>query len=412
MRALDGPRAPSRGANAALDLAALIAMAEEGNPEIATERKEIDIATAAIWEARLYPNPTLIVEFDDYPFSSRGGSNEGVARAGVRVPIVVGDRLRAGSRAAEKEREVAALRYLWRRREVLLEVRKSYVDLLAARMSLDVARESQGVARALLETAEARLAAEAVPEAEVLKSRVEASRADAEVAAAEASLRAAERALVATVGVPGVSPERVTGALVGGFVVPSLDAVQAAVLGRSHLEQIAQAEQESARLQVAAARAERTPDLELEPTVGVNADGDGVVGLGIGIPLPLNDRNQGKIAAAEARVQQSRSRIEAARQQVTRRIVSAHRTLTMAQARASRLAAEIVPTAEKSLEQARLGHEKGKFTYLDVIDARRTLSEARAALASALAELNAAAAELEMLTGFPLVPQEPNPKPQ
>ncbi len=104
---------------------------------------------------------------------------------------------------------------------------------------------------------------------------------------------------------------------------------------------------------------------------------------------------------------QAASRAQAARQEMLRRLIASHRSLATAQARVTRLSNEALPTAERSLGQVRLGFEKGKLAYLDVIDARRTLSETKAAHAAALAELNTAAAELEALTGIELSPIRP-----
>jgi len=397
------PSAPWQTA-ATLTLAQLLAAADESNPEIAAERQEIDVATAAVWEARLYPNPTLLLEYEDYPLAGHGN---GTRRAGVRVPIVIGDRLRAGSRAAELEREVTALRFLWKRQEVLLGVRKAYVDLLAARRARDAARESRDVAKSLADTAAARLAAQVAPEVEVLRSSVELSKAEAEFEAAEATLAGAGRTLEATVGPAGVSAEHVVGELSTGFAVPTLDTLRARVEGRNALEEIARAEQTAARAQVAAAQAERTPDIELEARAGQDGEGKGVVSLGIGIPLPFNNRNEAKIASTEARSMQAASRMQAARQEMLRRLIAAHRSLSTAQVRVTRFSTEALPTAERSLAQVRLGFEKGKLGYLDVIDARRTLSETKAAHAAALADLNRAAAELEALTGVELSPIRP-----
>ncbi len=127
----------------------------------------------------------------------------------------------------------------------------------------------------------------------------------------------------------------------------------------------------------------------------------------MGIPLPFNNRNEAKIASTQARSIQAAARAGAARQEILRRLIAAHRSLSTAQTRVTRLSTEAVPTAERSLAQVRLGFEKGKLAHLDVIDARRTLSEAKAAHAAALAELNTAAAELEALTGVALSPIGP-----
>ena len=63
-----------------------------------------------------------------------------------------------------------------------------------------------------------------------------------------------------------------------------------------------------------------------------------------------------------------------------------------------------VEAARKALEQTRLGHEQGKLTYFEVLDAQRTLSEATAAYAEAQAELIEAAVELETFSGIDLRP--------
>jgi len=68
--------------------------------------------------------------------------------------------------------------------------------------------------------------------------------------------------------------------------------------------------------------------------------------------------------------------------------------------------ATILPQAEKALDQTREGYQVGKFEYLDLLDAQRTLAEARIGHAAAVAELNEAAATLEELGGVRLTPEE------
>ena len=53
----------------------------------------------------------------------------------------------------------------------------------------------------------------------------------------------------------------------------------------------------------------------------------------------------------------------------------------------------------KGFTQIRRGYELGKFTYLDVLEARRALAEARADEIEALVSLRQAQAEAESLIG-------------
>ena len=399
--------APAPATPESTTLAALFALADRENPALATERKEIDIATAAIWEAQLYPNPTLVGTVEDLVVGS--GFSSSTRRVGVRVPIVVGGRLKAGARAAEADRDVAALRYLWRRREVFLEIRKAYVALLGARRARQAAEESRALAASLVDTAKTRHTASVAPESEVLKAQVDLGKAEGELAAADRDIEAAGRSLRTAVGSQAIDPTTLPGSLVAGFVVPAWASVRARVVAEHPLVLLARREVEASQLHVAAAVAERTSDIELEASAGQNPEGDGVVGLSVGIPLPINSRNEGRIAGAEARHAQSMARVGAEAREAERRASDAYKALARSQEQTSRYAEVVLPTAEKALEQSRFGFEKGKFTYLDVLDAQRTLAEAKTAYAAALSELNQAAAELESFAGVALEPRRTGP---
>ena len=60
---------------------------------------------------------------------------------------------------------------------------------------------------------------------------------------------------------------------------------------------------------------------------------------------------------------------------------------------------EVVPEAEKAFGAAWAGYNDGKFTYLDVLDAQRTVFDARVQHLEALAEYLSAVADIEGLVG-------------
>jgi cobalt-zinc-cadmium efflux system outer membrane protein len=61
-----------------------------------------------------------------------------------------------------------------------------------------------------------------------------------------------------------------------------------------------------------------------------------------------------------------------------------------------------MPGAETAFEAAQIGYRQGKFDYLEVLDAQRTLFSSRTRYIQALAEYNRAVAEVERLIGTPL----------
>jgi len=61
----------------------------------------------------------------------------------------------------------------------------------------------------------------------------------------------------------------------------------------------------------------------------------------------------------------------------------------------------VLPGAEKAADAIRQGYEAGRFSYLDVNEARRTLTAARLQYLQALSDYHKAVAEIEALTVQP-----------
>jgi cobalt-zinc-cadmium efflux system outer membrane protein len=383
----------------ALTLDDVLAITDVLHPRLESERRNVDLAAAAIWDAGLYPNPSLLADIEE----ARTGEPLSVSKRviGVSVPVVVGGRIGAATSLAGKQREIAAIQVVWKRREVLADAKRSFVDLLAARRRADLARETRDIALSLHQATEERYKAQAIPEMELLKSAVNLAKAETELTFAEKDAAVARKAVLAAMGDADFPAAGFSGELTAAFVIPSADALRGQVTGHPLLEASAKAK-EAAELERDLARAERIPDVAIEAKIG-DDDGDGtVLEAGIEIPLPLFNRNQGKIAAAEVRIRQAELEIQAVKSELSRRLDEAYRTLVAAQDRVAVYRDEILPKAQKALDQTREGHAKGKFGYLDVLDAQRTLAEARTAFVAALVDLNAAAVDLEILTGVKL----------
>ena len=69
---------------------------------------------------------------------------------------------------------------------------------------------------------------------------------------------------------------------------------------------------------------------------------------------------------------------------------------------AEQLQAEVLPGAQTAYKAAQAGYRQGKFDFLEVLDAQRTLFTSRTRYVQALAELNRAIAQVERLIGTPL----------
>jgi cobalt-zinc-cadmium efflux system outer membrane protein len=376
-----------------LSLEEVLAIADLLNPELASERKNIDLATAAVWEAKLYPNPSLLLGLEDYKTKSSFGSSK--RTAGLSIPLVFSGRIGAATSQAEKEREVAAVAYV-------CDVKRAFLGLLASRRTAELARETRDLAKTLNDVTNERFKAQAIPEMELLKSAVNLAKSDVDLKLAEKDHAVALKTLHARMGMVDFPQDKFSGVLASRYTVPSLEALRGQVTTIHPLLEGAVKAREAAEFQLSLARSERIPDIGLEITAGVDSANDGIIQAGIAIPLPLFNRNQAKIAAAEARIQQAEFKLQAVKNDLVLRLTEAYRNFTAAQERVTVYTDEIMPKAQKALDQTNEGYRQGKFGYLDVLDSQRTLAEAKIAYAAALADLNLSAAELEKLTGMRL----------
>ena len=121
--------------------------------------------------------------------------------------------------------------------------------------------------------------------------------------------------------------------------------------------------------------------------------------VGLSMPLPLFDRNQGNVLAAARRADQARdlrNAVELRLRTETASAVSQWRTAMQEVAAYDRT---ILPSAQQAVDNATRGFERGKFAFLDVLDAQRTLIEARGLYLQALATASDARAQVERIYG-------------
>ena len=125
-------------------------------------------------------------------------------------------------------------------------------------------------------------------------------------------------------------------------------------------------------------RAKRLPD----PTVSLGMKRAQEVGrnqlvVGISIPLPILDSNRGNQLQALRLADKAEDELLATRQQQQALLLQSHEQLQTSRAQTLQLAEQVLPAAQSAYDVAVKGFSLGKFSYLDVLDAQRTLADAR-----------------------------------
>lgn len=380
-----------------LTLTDALELAMRGNPELASAEREILAREGRIVQTRVLPNPELSAEVENF------GGDEAVT-GGKQSTLQVGQRLeiggerRARMQSADGARDVARWQYESKRVEVLTRVRQSFLDVLAGQRRLELADESVTVAEEVARTVAARVEAGKV-------SPIEQTRAEVALAAeridrdrAHGELASARTRLAAMWGSNSPGFDSVAGDLAAVPVIPSFDSLIEQVGTNPELAgwMSAIVEREG---DVRLERARAIPDVTLAGGIRRFEDGGDAYIATATIPLPLFDRNTGAQQEARERLAGAREDQRAAGVQIRQRLAETYEVLMRADSEVRNIRDEMVPGAESVFAAVSEGYRLGKFGYIEVLDARRTLAAARAQLVRAQADLQHALAELDRLTG-------------
>jgi len=120
---------------------------------------------------------------------------------------------------------------------------------------------------------------------------------------------------------------------------------------------------------------------------------------GVSIPLPFFNRNQGNIQSAEVRIQQMDEIIRAQKLSVISSLNTSFNNLLSAYNNAVQIKESILPESEKAYEITRQGYLQGRFAFIDLLDAQRTLFDTEVQYLLELADYYNSLVELENITG-------------
>lgn len=376
-----------------LTLPAALALADSANADLAAARHELLAEDGAVTQAGLLPNPSLSLERVD----TRRDTRETTLL--LNQPLELGGKRAARVQAAQRGREGAAAALVQRRAEVRAETAAAWFAVLAAQEQLRLAQQASELAKRAASATGRRVVAGKVSPVEETRAQVAASTVGLELIRAHSTLAAARSRLAALWGNPAPRFEQVTGEIDALPELPAL-AAQRALLAHAPAMQVAQAELERRQALIQVERSRRTPDVAL--TVGSRHSeelGRSQAVIGLSVPLPLFDRNQGALLEAARRTDKARDALAATTARLETELVQAREEYASARAQARTLRDEILPGARSAYEATSTGFDYGKFGFLDVLDAQRTLLQAQSHYLTTLADAHRAQAAISRILG-------------
>lgn len=388
-------------AGASLTLEEALSRATDVNPTLRAAAREVSAVDATILQAHARPNPELQGLVEDLRNATR------ITTVQINQPIELGGKRGARIAAAEKNRSAASLALDVQRAEIRADVVTAFADVLAAQEGLRLAQATADLAQRASGVAARRVLAGKVSPVEETRARVAEANVRLEAAVAVNELAASRKRLAGLWGAAIPDFAQVQGNLESLPPLPPLtDLNQQLETSPALLRARMEIERRIALTRVE--RSQRTPDV----TISLGARRNNELELnqaivGASLPLPLFNRNQGNILEAERRTDKARDELAAATVQASNSLAQAHSRLDVARQSVTTLREQILPGAQSAYDAATKGFELGKFNFLEVLDAQRTLFQARAQYQRALAESYRAAAEIERVLGGAIASASP-----
>ena len=391
--------APASGASLTLDEA--LSRATDANPTLRAAAREVSAVEATILQARTRPNPELQGLVEDLRNATR------ITTIQLNQPLELGGKRGARIAAAETNRSAASMALDVQRAEIRADVVTAFADVLAAQEGVRLAQATADLAQRASNVAVRRVLAGRVSPVEETRARVAEANVRLEFAVAVNELAASRKRLAGLWGAAVPDFAQVQGNLESLPPLPALtDLNQQLETSPALLRARLEIERRNALTRVE--RSLRTPDV----TISLGARRNNELGLnqaivGASLPLPLFNRNQGNILEAERRTDKARDELAVTTVQASNARAQAHARLDVARQSVTTLREQILPGAQSAYDAATRGFELGKFNFLEVLDAQRTLFQARAQYQRALAEAYRAAAEIERVLGGAIASASP-----
>lgn len=391
-----------------LDKQAALQRALQNNPTYQAELAEIGAADGSKLQASLPLNPDAVFEIENF-----AGDDEQEGFDGAEITLSIEQTIELGGKRS-KRTDVADFTYKITKAQAKAQALSILAETEYAFISVAVAQERMALADKRLALAD--------KTHEIVKKRIGAAKAaeiqhtkaDIEKAAAEIEKRKAEKELVMA--------KNDLARLLGGMDSTSLDvesdisALPDMVDQQALIDALKNAPQsqaqEFAKMQARSsfdlARSAAVPD----PTFGLgvrrfNENGSTALVASLSFPIPVFNRNQGGIREAKANMIKTDAQSYAAGLSLRQSALQAWESLAASLEETRSYQDEIIPSARKAYAQADDGYSRGAFSFLDLLDAQRTLYEVQQARLDSLLSVYEAKAQTDFLMGThsPLIEQ-------
>jgi len=369
------------------------------SPVLASSTSRAEAATAATSQANALPNPEISIEaeniFGDGPYE---GTDAGEITYGVSQLIELPGKRSSRFQVADAERKRIHYSRDADRLDLIRDVSIAYAEVVAAEQELAILTDERDLAAAVRDSVSAKVKAGKVPPIQKNKAEIELSTSDIALDRATRLVAAKKNALSALMG-GDVKDLQVSADSLPALTEPEPLVTYKDLLLQSPDVQALEVEIEQAQSQFSLEKANAIPD----PTFDIGfrqfrEDDRQALVAGVSFPFPVFNLNRAGIKRAGHEVTAATLERHSGQLSIETQLVESYDDLVSGYRTARTLETTVLPGAEEAFSVARIGYDAGKFEYLEVLDAQRTLFETRKERNAAVLDYYRQKASIERLT--------------
>lgn len=390
----DAPSADQSLLEKPLTLDALKQYALEKNPSIAAAKAHVRAAQSHAAQIGMRPNTRI-------GFSAQQiGSSADIEQIGIAVEQEI---LRGNKRQLDQEiseHDVNRFRQVLQSQQqrVQTDVAIGYFNVLCTQKRVELLTNITHINEKATAAVEALFESKEVSKRDLLQARIESNTSKSLLQLTQSEHAAAWQVLAAVVG----STEIIDQPLVG-----DLDNAADQIVWESSLEHLLasspeiaarQASVRQAKAAVRRAQAESVPNINIQAIVQHdNSIGAANGNLMVSIPVPMKNKTRARVREAEHKWIAAQQVVASLRLQLQQRLAPVFQAYTSSQQQITTYRESILVDAQESLDLTKLGYEGGEFSYLELLTAQRTYSQANLDYLAALLKLSVARAKINGL---------------
>jgi cobalt-zinc-cadmium efflux system outer membrane protein len=383
-----------------LTLSEAFLLAEQYNPGLQASKELVKASAAAIRQARLPRNPDLSVGFEGFGGSGKyRGTSSLESKIGLSQTIITAGKQKNETNIARQQHGISELATNQQLLDLRLEVTKNFIEIFMLQNKLDLQKQKLDLSRQAFEVVNRQVIAGEISAIEEIQAKVELTREEVAYRRLQREKELAQAKITTYWNADQRSFVRVA---LNDTEIASLSLPEPTRMLAARYPQLAIADRlvQKTDLQLALARSEATPDIELGVAMSRSrANNDHAFEIEIEFELPLFDRRQGKRQQAKALLSQARYQQQQQYREFLTRLTTIYTQIQSLRDELRHLDNQMLPAAEKAYNEIERAFQAGERKQADLLSSRKIRVEAAMTRLELHCEILARIAEYSLITG-------------